>query len=209
MSGEGEGIYWRLEYAVMSAESRLGLLAMASGTALAFRRSAFRPIPADSDADVVVAPNAVLAGFRVVHEPSAVVYDDGPPSLRAVLRNRRRMALRALPATLALIPRLVGAGRGAAAASLLAHKVFRWLSPAAALVWVLSAPALLVRSASPYRLLVVGLLAAGSAAGVAGLATPRTRGAVASLAVAQVAFGLALIDAARGRRARTWTRDAA
>jgi cellulose synthase/poly-beta-1,6-N-acetylglucosamine synthase-like glycosyltransferase len=77
-ASEGEGLYWRAEYAVMAAESRLGILAVASGTALAFRRSLFRPIPADSDADVTVAPTVLVNGGLVVHVHDAVVFDDGP-----------------------------------------------------------------------------------------------------------------------------------
>jgi cellulose synthase/poly-beta-1,6-N-acetylglucosamine synthase-like glycosyltransferase len=205
-SSEGEGLYWRLEYRVMDAESRLGILAMASGTALAFRRSAFRPIPADSDADVTVAPTVALLGSRVVHVPDAIVYDDGPTSFGAVLRNRRRMALRALPATLGLVPRLLLAGRFGASISLISHKLFRWLTPVAALVWALSAVALVVRGDPGYVPVVAALAGVGMLGAIVGALNGRTRGAMASLAVAQLAFSLALVDVIRGRRARTWSR---
>lgn len=206
-AGEGEGLYWRLEYLVMNAESRLGILAMASGTALAFRRVLFRPIPADSDADVVIAPTVALLGARVVHVPTAVVFDDGPATFETVLRSRRRMALRALPATLGLVPRLLGAGRFGPAMGLVAHKVFRWLTPVAALIWLASSAALLAGPDRTYAAVVVGLVAIAAAAVVLGIANARTRGALVSLAVAQLAFGLATVDAARGRRARMWTRS--
>lgn len=206
-SGDGEGLYWRYEYAIMQAESRLGLLAMASGTALAFRRSLFRPIPIDSDADVVVAPTVALQGSRVVHVPTAIVYDDGPSTFGFVLRSRRRMALRALPATITLIPRLVAAKRFGPALSLVAHKLFRWLTPVAAMVWILSAGVILARSGSSYALPVIVLLIAVGLVGGAGIFDRRSRGAIISLLLAQVAFGLALLDVLRGRRARMWNRD--
>lgn len=206
-SGQGEGLYWRFEYAVMDAESRLGVLAMASGTALAFRRSLFRQIPSDSDADVVVAPTVALQGSRVVHVPTAIVYDDGPSSFGFVLRSRRRMALRALPATVALVPRLVAAGRIGPALSLVAHKLFRWLTPVAAIIWLLSAAAILAQSGSSYALPVIALLAGIVLIGGVSLLDRRLRGAIVSLALAQVAFGLAVLDVLRGRRARMWTRD--
>lgn len=206
-SGEGEVLYWRLEYAVMRAESRLGILAMASGTALAFRRSMFRPIPGDSDADVVVAPTIALQGSRVIHVSTAIVYDDGPSTFGFVLRSRRRMALGALPATIALVPRLLAAGRIGPAVSLVAHKLFRWLTPVAAIAWALSAVAILARSGSLYALPVVALLAALGLVGGLSLLDRRLRGAVVSLTLAQLAFGLALADVLRGRRARMWTRD--
>lgn len=203
----GEGLYWRFEYLVHRAESDLGILAMASGTALAFRRHLFESIPADSDADVTVAPSTTAQGYRVVHAPDAIVFDDGPTSLAAVLRNRRRMALRALPATIRFVPRLVRAGRPGAAAALIAHKLFRWLTPAALCITAVAAIALVLAGDAIHTILV--------AAGIAGvtvilaaavLAGPGPRGALASLAIAQVAFALATVDALVGRRARTWTR---
>jgi cellulose synthase/poly-beta-1,6-N-acetylglucosamine synthase-like glycosyltransferase len=206
-SADGERLYWSLENQVMEAESRLGSLALASGTALAFRRSLFQPIPSDSDADVTVAPTVVLQGGRVIHVPGAIVYDEGPSSLRVVFRTRRRMTLGALPATLGLIPRLVRAGRRSAAVGLFCHKVCRWLAPFAAVIWLASATALVMRGDPTYRPIVVVMVVAAAAAATVGLLVARTRSAVMSLAIAQAAFTLAAIDALRGRRARTWSRD--
>ncbi len=208
-ASEGEGLYWRVEYALMMAESRLGILAVASGTALAFRRSLFRPIPANSDADVTIAPTVLTNGGLVVHVDDAVVFDDGPGSLRATLRNRRRMALRALPATIAMVPRLVRAGHPMAALGLVNHKVFRWLTPLAAVLWLASAGALVLGGNQPYSVLTAALVLAGTATAGLVFATSRAGGrAMVSLAVAQVAFTLAVFDAVRGRRATTWNRDA-
>lgn len=206
-SADSERLYWSVENRVMEAESRLGALAMASGTALAFRRSLFRPIPSDSDADVTIAPTAVLLGGRVIHVPDAIVYDDGPGSLRVVLRNRRRMTLRALPATLDLIPRLVRAARYRAATALTIHKLFRWLSPASALVSLVCAGGLWIRGDPVYRTIILLGALAGVAAGGAALGRSGWRSALASLALAQLAFLLAIGDALVGRRARLWSRD--
>lgn len=206
-SAESERLYWSLENRVMDAESRLGILAMASGTALAFRRSLFRPIPPDSDADVTVAPTAVLLGGRVVHVPDAIVYDDGPSSLRVVFRNRRRMTLRALPATVKLIPNLVRARRDGAAIGLTFHKVFRWLTPAAAILWAISAIALVMRGDSLYEPMTFILISLGAVGTVAVVTRSRPRAALASLATAQLAFLVAIADALVGRRVRVWTRD--
>lgn len=208
--GEGERLYWGLEYRVMDAESRLGILAMASGTALAFRRILFRPIPLDSDADVTVAPTVAVLGGRVVHVPDAVVFDDGPRSNETVFRSRRRMALRALPATVRIVPQLVRARRIGAALSLVAHKLFRWATPFAAVLWIVSASALCLSGDTGYRVLTGAILALGALGGLlAVLAGRRTRGAVVGLVIAQLAFALAVFDALRGRRARTWSRGPA
>ena len=205
--GEGERAYWGMEGRVMNAESRLGVLAIASGTALAFRRSLFRPIPLGSDADVTVAPTVATLGGRVVFVPEAIVFDDGPKTHETVLRTRRRMALRALPATLQLIPGLLRARRPGAALSLIAHKVFRWMTPFAALLWAVSSFALIVRNDPIYRDLTSALLLIGILGGLlAVIGGRRTRGLFASLLIAQAAFVLATLDVLRGRSAPTWTR---
>lgn len=207
-ASEGESAYWRVEYMVMAAESRLGILAVASGTALAFRRSLFSAIPTHSDADVTVAPTVLANGGWVVHVSDAVVFDEGPDSLRFSLRSRRRMVLRALPATIEIVPRLVRAGHPWAALGLVTHKVFRWLTPLAAVLWAASAAALVLAGSQPYPILTAALLLAGAAIVGLVLATSRAGNrAVVGLAVAQLAFALAVYDALRGRRATTWNRD--
>lgn len=208
-ASDGEGLYWRLEYGLMAAESRLGILAVASGTALAFRRALFRAIPTDSDADVTVAPTVLINGGRVVHVSDAIVLDDGPGSLRVVLRSRRRMALRALPATIAMVPRLVRAGHRLAALGLVVHKVFRWVTPLAVVLWAGCAVVLAVDGSRPYTLLTLALVAMGGAVLLVMAGTSRAASrALLGLAVAQFAFTLAVLDVVRGRRAAMWNRDA-
>jgi cellulose synthase/poly-beta-1,6-N-acetylglucosamine synthase-like glycosyltransferase len=207
-ASDGEGLYWRLEYLVMAAESRLGILAVASGTALAFRRALFRAIPTDSDADVTVAPTVLINGGRVVHVSDAIVLDDGPGSLRVVLRSRRRMALRALPATIAMVPRLVRAGHRLAALGLVVHKVFRWVTPLAVVLWAGCAVVLAFDGSRPYTLLTLALVALGGAVLLVMAGTSRAASrALLGLAVAQFAFTLAVLDVVRGRRAAMWNRD--
>lgn len=205
--GEGERAYWGIEGRVMDAESRLGILAIASGTALAFRRGLFRPIPLGSDADVTVAPTVAALGGRVVFVRDAIVFDDGPSTNETVLRNCRRMALRALPATLQFVPHLLHAGRPGPALSLVAHKIFRWATPFAATLWALSAAALCLRGDPLYRNVTVIFLVVAALGLLLALAGGRrTRGMVTGLVIAQVAFALAALDALRGRSAQTWSR---
>jgi biofilm PGA synthesis N-glycosyltransferase PgaC len=203
----GEGVYWRTEYALMSGESTLGILACASGTSMAHRRSIFRPIPLDSDGDVAIAPNAVEQGYRVVFVRDAVVRDDGPPDLGAVLRNRRRMALRALPTTATFIGRLLRRRRWGPATALALHKLLRWLVPLCVPAWALAALGLGLAGSRTAVALSLVLLALGTVGVLAALAAgPRARAAVAGFAIAQLAFALATIDVLSGRRARMWTR---
>ncbi|HYM83424.1 MAG TPA: glycosyltransferase, partial [Candidatus Dormibacteraeota bacterium] len=204
----GEGFYWRMEYGIMAAESALGILACASGTSMAHRRSIFRPIPADSDGDVAIAPNAVEQGYRTVFVPEVVVRDDGPVDMRGVLRDRRRMALRALPTTATFVGRLVRAGRLGAALGLASHKLLRWLVPFCLPVWAIAALALIARGDTGAALATAALVALAGVLLLATLAAgPRVRGAVWGFIAAQLAFALATVDAFRGRRARMWSRE--
>jgi cellulose synthase/poly-beta-1,6-N-acetylglucosamine synthase-like glycosyltransferase len=203
----GEGLYWRMEYAVMAAESTLGILACASGTSMAHRRSIFRPIPLDSDGDVSLAPNAAEQGYRVQFVRDAIVRDDGPGDMKTVLRNRRRMALRALPTTATFVGRLFRARRPGPALALLVHKLLRWIVPWCIPLWALAAAGLALLGDRRADVVTLALLAAALlATGLAAVAGPRIRGAVISFATAQLAFALATLDAVRGRRARMWNR---
>ncbi len=206
MATGGEGMYWRMEYALMRAESRLGILGAASGTSMAHRRSIFRPIPTDSDGDVAIAPNAALQGARVLFVPHAIVHDDGPARMEAVMRNRRRMALRAMPATISFIRRLA-LRRPGTAFGLVMHKLLRWLVPFFVLLWAIGAAGLVALGDGLYPALTAGLLVLGAPGALAGLLGGRRfRATAVGFAVAQVAFALAVIDMLRGRRARMWTR---
>lgn len=198
----GSGLYWRMEYVIMGAESKLGLLAAASGTCMAHRRSVFRPIPEDSDGDVFIAPNAILQGARVVFVSEAVVHDDGPAKMETVLRGQRRMALRAIPSTCGVTVRLLRRHPNVAFA-LLMHKLLRWFAPFFGILWAISAVGLIAAGDSAYTILTVALLAVGAVAALgASVLAPRLRGAVISFGLVQIAFVLATIDVLRGRRAR-------
>ncbi len=202
----GSGLYWRMEYLIMAAESKLGLLAAASGTCMAHRRSVFRPIPEDSDGDVFIAPNAILQGARVVFVSDAIVHDDGPAKMETVLRSQRRMALRAIPATCGVTVRLLRRHPNVAFA-LVMHKLLRWFAPFFGILWAISAIGLIAAGDSAYTVVTAALLGVGAVAAVAAsVVAPRLRGAVISFGLVQVAFVLATIDVVRGRRARMWNR---
>lgn len=207
-AASGEGLYWQMEYALMASESDLGILACASGTSMAHRRSIFRPIPLDSDGDVSIAPNAAEQGYHVRFVREAVVRDDGPSDMRTVFRTRRRMALRALPTTARFVGRLIRARRPGPAVALLFHKLTRWIVPWCALLWALAAVALAVLGDESTEVVSATLLVLAMLALVlSAVAGTRIRGAMLSFVTAQLAFALATLDVLRGRRARMWQRS--
>ena len=64
----GQGYYWDYELKLREFESRpLGILAVASGSAMAVRRTAFVTLPPDVGEDCMVPLDTVLQGLKVVH----------------------------------------------------------------------------------------------------------------------------------------------
>jgi cellulose synthase/poly-beta-1,6-N-acetylglucosamine synthase-like glycosyltransferase len=201
-----ESSYFVFEYRLMRAESRLGVLAKASGTALAFRRSLFRPIPLTSDADVTLPFLAALRGARVEFIPSAVVYDDGPKDQRSALKARRRMG-RHIANVSRQVVELVRAHRWGAATSLTIHKLLRWLAPSAFILCAISA-ALLGLLATWAYLEILGILVVAGLflLGLISLLRGNGLSVVAGFIVSQAAFVGGSWDAILHRGVRLWDR---
>ncbi len=202
-----EATYFALEYRLMSAESKLGILAKASGTALAFRRSLWQPIPTSSDADVTLPYLAVRRGARVEFVPGAVVFDDGPQNLKTVFRARRRMATQAIVNISSQVADLARAGYWGPAASLTLHKLLRWLAPS--ILIVAAFDGLLLGALGEWTCaLLLLVIVAGALICLSAVSILRgTRLSVASgFFVSQVAFAAATLDCLRGSRATRWER---
>lgn len=153
----GQGYYWRYEMKLRALESDLGLLAVTSGQAMAFRRALFRPIPPHVGDDCIIPLDIVLAGYRVVHRPQAVAYDTFEHDLGRETRSRIRMTMRNLSGTW-LRPALLDPLRSPGyALALWSHKILRWLGSVVLLAFLASGGAL---AFSP-RFRVVSLMVAG------------------------------------------------
>lgn len=127
--GRGQGFYWRFEFFLRQMESDLGLLGTASGCAFAVRRSLFRPLPTCYGDDCIAPLDVRLQGYRVVQEPSALVFDSMPQGIDGELRARVRMTARNWSGTWAR-PALLNPLRFPLTAwGLVSHKLLRWLTP--------------------------------------------------------------------------------
>ena len=88
--GDGLGLYWRYEKWLRRNESQVWSTLGATGAIYAMRRELWRPLPADTLLDDVLAPmRAVLAGRRVVFEERARAYDR--TSANATAESRRKV----------------------------------------------------------------------------------------------------------------------
>jgi len=121
--------YWRYETFVRRLESTLGILCQASGQCMAFRKDLFRDMPPFVGDDGIIPRDVCVQGYKVVHTPDALAWDEASPSLRRELRNRARMTQRNLMATFVRLQLLNPVAHPLLAWSLVSHKLLRWLTP--------------------------------------------------------------------------------
>jgi cellulose synthase/poly-beta-1,6-N-acetylglucosamine synthase-like glycosyltransferase len=126
---KGQGLYWRYELFMRQAESDLGVLAAASGVALAMKKSLFRPLDAMYGEDCTLPLDVRLAGYRVLHNSRARAYDSMPHSAEGELRARIRMTARNWTGTLSRNEILNPLRYPGTALALISHKLLRWLTP--------------------------------------------------------------------------------
>jgi cellulose synthase/poly-beta-1,6-N-acetylglucosamine synthase-like glycosyltransferase len=126
---KSQGIYWRMEQFLKSAESRFKMLHSLPGWGFAMRRSDFIFLDPDTGDDMILPLEMALQGKRSVIAQNAWVSDNMPSSFQGELKARARITLRNLTGLMRrkqllmpwLFPRMSFA--------LWSHKLLRWLSP--------------------------------------------------------------------------------
>jgi cellulose synthase/poly-beta-1,6-N-acetylglucosamine synthase-like glycosyltransferase len=126
---EGQGWYWGYELRLRQLESALGILAVASGSAMAFRRVAFRALPADVGEDCMIPLDCAMQSLKVVHATQARASDSMNEEETRELNARIRMTLRNWIGTWQRSDLLNPFRCPGYAFALWSHKVLRWLSP--------------------------------------------------------------------------------
>lgn len=125
--GRSATLYWKFERWVRAQESLLGACMGATGAFYAIRRECFQPLPEGLILDDVYTPLQIaLRGYRVIHDPEAVVFDHEAATEKHEFRRKVRtlsgnyQLLRYLPALLSF--RLIGF-------QFFSHKLIRLLVP--------------------------------------------------------------------------------
>jgi len=196
-----QGRYWSYELKLRELESRIGILTVASGAAMAFRRALFRDLPAHVGDDDII-PLAVAAqGRRVVHCPAALAYDALEHADGREFHSRVRMTMRNWTGIWMVSSLLDPFRHRGYALALWSHKLLRWLgSPGL----VVMAAAAAVMGATGTQPLAVVAFAAFLADGGLGLwASRRGRsipvaGTVYSFLLANAGFLIGLCRALSG-----------
>jgi biofilm PGA synthesis N-glycosyltransferase PgaC len=89
--GDGVGLYWKYEKWLRRNESAVWSTLGATGAIYALRRALWRPLPAETLLDDVLAPmRVVLGGYRVVFEERAQAFDTASANARAENRRKTR-----------------------------------------------------------------------------------------------------------------------
>ena len=86
-----EGLYWRYEMAVRSAESRLGSVTGGNGAIYALRRSDYVEVDPRFGHDLSLPYLMVQRGRRAVYVPDAVAREKPTPSIETEYRRKVRM----------------------------------------------------------------------------------------------------------------------
>jgi cellulose synthase/poly-beta-1,6-N-acetylglucosamine synthase-like glycosyltransferase len=126
---EGQGFYWRWEYALRRRQNQSGVLTKVSGANMSMRKELYQSLPATIDIDQAAGPMVILQGYRVVHEPEAIAYEEFPASLSGELSTRRRLTIRSLTALWHYRELLNFFKRPWIALNLTSYRLFRYLIP--------------------------------------------------------------------------------
>jgi cellulose synthase/poly-beta-1,6-N-acetylglucosamine synthase-like glycosyltransferase len=86
-----EGLYWRYEMAVRSAESRLSSVTGGNGSIYALRRSDYVEVDPRFGHDLALPYLMVQHGRRAVYEPGAAAFEKPTPSNESEYRRKVRM----------------------------------------------------------------------------------------------------------------------
>lgn len=127
--GEAVGLYWTYEKWLRRRESLVWSTMGATGAIYALRRSLWRPLPATTLLDDVLAPmRSVLAGRRIVFDERARAFDRATPDSATELRRKTR-TLAGNYQILALEPRLLLPVANPVWVQYMSHKIGRLLAP--------------------------------------------------------------------------------
>jgi cellulose synthase/poly-beta-1,6-N-acetylglucosamine synthase-like glycosyltransferase len=139
---DGVGLYWRYEKSIRRSESAVGSMLGATGAIYAMRRAFWKPLPAGTILDDVLAPmRAVLAGQRIVFTERARAFDRVAEDARAEA-SRKIRTLAGNFQILWLEPRLLIPWRNPVWVQYVSHKIGRLLAPYALLALLVSSAAL-------------------------------------------------------------------
>ncbi|MCE6953154.1 glycosyltransferase family 2 protein [Cereibacter sphaeroides] len=128
-TGRAEGLYWRYDQAIKTAESRLGGTVSAQGSIYAIRRELTKPLIMGCADDFLMSVNAVAAGRRLVFEPGAATSEPVSEKLGREMGRRTRSTERGWRALMVHRALMNPLRTGWYGWQLFSHKLVRRLNP--------------------------------------------------------------------------------
>ena len=208
--GEGERAYWSFDRIWKRLLCRAGSMTSATGQIYAIRADLFEPVPDGVTDDFFVSTAAIASGKRLWFAEDAVATGPVAQSVRTEFRRKVRVAARGVASVWARRSLLDPRRHGFYALQLFTHKLLRRALGVPVAVAFFSALAL-----APGDLYYAGAAVAQALVHGAALAgwclrdrwESRVLALPLYLDLALAAGVLALFDAARGRRHRSWVPD--
>lgn len=120
----GASVYWRFESILKSLESRIGSVLVCDGAIFCVRSALYKPLHPELANDLELPMRVGAAGYWVINEPRALLYERETNSPLEEFARRRRMCAQGMCAMLEL-PRIL---RGVRGWQFVSHKFLRWIS---------------------------------------------------------------------------------
>jgi cellulose synthase/poly-beta-1,6-N-acetylglucosamine synthase-like glycosyltransferase len=207
-AGEGASGYLRYENWLRVSESRAGSVIGVNGGVDAMRRVLYKDVPDDQISDFVLPLQIMVAGYRVIYDPSAHSCEDANEELGPEFRMRVRVALRAMRGLWYMRAVLNPFAQPLAAFCVISHKVLRYLT-FVFLVVAFTTSGMLALSSPAFRvlweleILAVLLAIVGLKKGLPSQLR-RVTGLATYFLVSNVAFAVAMLRIVRGDTMATW-----
>jgi poly-beta-1,6-N-acetyl-D-glucosamine synthase len=206
-AAQGIGFYWKYEKFIRKCESAYRGVPGATGACYVIRKSLFRPIPEQTILDDVAIPmQAVIAGYRCVFEPAAIIFDvpSQSPQQESV---RKRRTIAGVAQLVKLFPDWIWPANNPLWLEFISHKLLRLISPLLLIAILATNLALL---SYPFYQLIFALQLVFYAAALIGWICQRTGrkarlfGPPLMFLTLNITTFLALWDVARSRYRVTW-----
>jgi cellulose synthase/poly-beta-1,6-N-acetylglucosamine synthase-like glycosyltransferase len=129
VSGKGESFYWRYENFLKKQESKIGIIAGATGAVYSIRRELFIPLKFNCiNDDFTISMNVIKQGFESEYVEEAIVSESVAPSVEAEFNRHIRDATGHYLSLTHLVS-LLNPFLGKKSFVFWSHRVLRWLAP--------------------------------------------------------------------------------
>ncbi len=128
-SAVGDGLYWKYESYIKTAESKLGSITAADGEIVAVRKNLFKPInPELINDDAAITFDIIRSGHRIIYEPEARSYEQASEDLIDDINVKIRMTAGGYQ-TISHEWKYLFPPLNWFSFSFISHKILRWITP--------------------------------------------------------------------------------